>query len=101
MKSELAFLPHGTLPVATGTHLLKMHFTWIIQSILGKCAQVIHKLTFVTALPRTRLSPTSEVSCYTLAKNHLGPCHVVSDLTSKQENGLNNKEHILNHSVWF
>lgn len=101
MKSELAFLPPGILPVASGSFLLKVHFTWIIQSILGKCAQVIHKLMFVMALPGTRLSPTSEVGCYTLAKNHLGPCHVVSDLTSKQENGLNNKEHILNHFVWF
>lgn len=87
------------------SHLIKTHFIWLIQRILGKRARVIHKLMCVIALPGSQLFPVSEVSgwtgdtagnyCnYTLAKNYSGPCHVVSDIQQQQQNGLNNKGHI-------
>lgn len=77
----------------TVLHLLNMYFIWLIHSILAKCAQVIHKLMFVIALPESQLFLTSEVSCCTgsnagnycnctLAKeNHVGPSYMVSDIT--------------------
>lgn len=68
----------------------------LIQSILGKCTQAIHKLMFVIALPESQLFSISEVSprtgnnagnyCnHTLAKeNHLELCYVVHIITTKK-----------------
>lgn len=108
MRGELVFLPPGVLPAVSGSHLLKMYLTWWIQSILGVGAEAIHKVTCATALPGSQLVLISDVSgctgnnmghhrTYTLAKHHLGPCHVVSNSAPQQENGLNNKECVLNH----